>query len=201
MACSIPRKVQDLFFSGCWFYDDSALLDIIQAPSNLTILRITRCGLLRVTSLESLIPSEECRWAGLGDTGQMPAARCVLDISGCTSLRIGNLGRTNRIQFELDAVAAARNSKDVISSFARMPHAGTACPCFAHVPFVRLVTYIIDAPDGVNGCSITPIVILCSQSIGTIARMALRRDVRGQARGSAVQAHGIRKDALGHVHR
>jgi hypothetical protein len=59
MACSIPRKVQDLFYSGCWFYDDSALLDIIQAPSNLAILRITRCGLLRVTSLESLIPPKD----------------------------------------------------------------------------------------------------------------------------------------------
>jgi hypothetical protein len=49
-----------------------------------------------------LKPSEECRWAGLGGTGQMAAVRCVLDISGCTGLRIGNLDRTNRIQLELD---------------------------------------------------------------------------------------------------
>jgi hypothetical protein len=119
-------------------------------------------------------PSEECRWAGLGGTGQMPAARCVLDISGGMSLRIGDLGRTNRIQLELDAVAAARNSKDVILSFTRMPHAGD-CPApvsFAYSPFVRLITYIIGAPDGVNGCSIIPVVILSSQSIGPIVRMA-----------------------------
>jgi hypothetical protein len=119
-------------------------------------------------------PSEEYRWAGLGGTGQMPAARCVLDISGGMSLRIGDLGRTNRIQLELDAVAAARNSKDVILSFTRMPHAGD-CPAsvsFAYSPFVRLITYIIGAPDGVNRCSIIPVVILSSQSIGPIVRMA-----------------------------
>jgi hypothetical protein len=72
-------------------------------------------------------PSEECRWAGLGGTGQMPAARCVLDISGGMSLRIGDLGRTNRIQLELDAVAAARNSSTL----------GTALPLF-HLHIVPL---------------------------------------------------------------